>query len=181
MSRFWPETLADMPADRKYSIRSYGYAFQKNKQAIVSIADYAGATSNERAVIIAMAMIETTTLSADDRDRSKDTRTDGSANVSLFNLNVDLVLRLGYAGDTRWLNSQAALPTAVGLILKGLRRMGVVPFLNYVRGGYTAWKDGKSYDAYGYRNAIATMLRLIDEQPCLLYDDRRIDIDLKHV
>ena len=64
----------------------------------------------------------------------------------------------------------------VGLIDKGIDNWGVTRMLNFVRGGRDAFNDGVSYGATDYRNAVATILRVIDMTPSLMKDDRRVEI-----
>ena len=52
--------------------------------------------------------------------------------------------------------------------------------LNFVRGGRTAFIDGVSYDAAGYRNAVATILKVISNTASLMTDDRRVEINVPH-
>ena len=65
--------------------------------------------------------------------------------------------------------------------MRGVSTWGVTKLLDYIRGGYTAFIDGKSYDVWNYKNTIATMLKVIDMKPSILHDDMRIDIFLKDV
>lgn len=181
MTRYWSEWLPNMPADCAYHLSSYGDRLRGNKAVLLRACRDAGVSVSLQALLMGMAMVETTSLSAADRDASKDGCTDGSANVSLFNLSVDLVTQLGYSGDASWLNTRDGLARAVGLLAEGVRRWGVVRLLNFVRGGRRGFEDGVSYDCYGYRNTIATMLRVIDAQPAVMWDDRRVEIDLAHV
>lgn len=133
-----------------------------------------------RALMMAMAMIETLHLSPGERDKTKDKNTDKSANASIFNLSEDMLNQLGYYGDIHLLDPLAALLAVVGLINRGIDLWGVTRMLNFVRGGRTAFNDGMSYGAAEYRNAVATILKLIDMSPTLMSDDRRVEIDVPH-
>jgi hypothetical protein len=63
----------------------------------------------------------------------------------------------------------------------GSANSGVSAVLDFVRGGQTAFKDGKSYDASAYRRAIKTILSYFDKDHRLMSDDRRVWIDVKYV
>lgn len=187
MTKYWSEMLPKMPADCEYKLTSYGETLRINKGIFNDACSAKGVSPAHRALFLCMAMLETTHLTADQRDMSKDACSHGSANVSLFNLNVDMIKRLGYYTNNQGQNTICELnhvhniPKVIDIIQRGLKEWGVERLLNFVRGGYTAFIDGKSYDVYNYRNTIATMLKVIDMYPTLLYDDKRIDIYLKHV
>lgn len=179
MTRYWSELLSDTPADCVYKITRYGDLLAYNKRKIIAAIPI-GAPPSFGALLIAMAMVETTTLSSADRDASKDTRGD-AANVSLFNLSLDLVKCLGYTEDPWIFNDAKNLSELTQLLWGGMQKWGVHALLNFVRGGRTGFQDHHSYDCAGYRRTIATMLKLIDADPSLLTDNRRIEIELRHV
>ena len=182
MTQYWSDLLPSMPADRAWNINQYGPALQANKAHFWASCSRVGVRGAMCALLLAMAMLETNTLSPAERDTSKDGREDGAENLSMFNLNVDMVRRLGYQGeDPRELNAPDALPAVIGYLDRGAREWGVDRMLNYVRGGWTAFIDGYSYGAWAYRNAVATILRRFDADPELLHDDRRVDVHLEHV
>lgn len=181
MTRFWSDLLPGMPAACAYTVTPYGPELARNKAALAAACREAGATPDQAALFLAMAMIETTLLSPEQRDASKDGRADGSENVSIFNLSVDLVRRLGWCGDPRALNAASQLPAVLRLLARGASSWGVERLLDYVRGGYTAFVDGTSYGARDYRDTVATVLRVLDAQPQLFSDDRRVNVELAHV
>jgi hypothetical protein len=179
MTRFWSELLPNEPADRKFSVHAY-QGLQRNKMKLnVAHESVKPGFVSTQALLMAMAMVETTTLSGEDRDRSKDGGP--SENVSMFNLSVDLVRELGYHGPPQFLNDEFRLSEVVTLVNVGLRKWGCPAFLDFVRGGRTAFQDHVSYDAAGYRNTVATILRLFDARPELMWNDQRVEIDLRHV
>jgi hypothetical protein len=165
----------------EFSITSYGSVLQANKKKLNEAFVKCRTTPSHRALFVAMAMVETNTMSITERDGSKDGRKDGAANVSIFNLSEDLVVRIGYAKPPRTLNDPKTLPEAVCLLQDGIKKFGLVPLLNFVRGGYTGWVTGTAYGASDYRRTIASIIHVIDAQPKLLTDDRRVEIYLKHV
>jgi hypothetical protein len=151
----------------------------------------AGIREERRALMLAMAQIEAYLLEPKQIDHSKDDFPDKSENVSVFNLNEDMLIELGYRLDAsanekkyreliRELNNDGALPMVVGLLNQAFDKWGVVKTLCFVRGGRKAFKDGKSYDAHNYLKAVATSLRLMDEDPGWLVDDRRIEMTVVH-
>lgn len=171
-----PNDRANMP----FRLTNYGQPLVRGKAALHNGFRVCNTSLPHRALILSMGMIETNTLNTADRDRSKDNRTDGSANVSLFNLNVDMVVRLGYRRP--WdLNDPRRIPDAVCLIQRAIRRWGLIRTLNYVRGGYTAFMDGRSYGAGDYRRTVKTTLAAIDRDSRLMRDGRRVEIMLPHV
>ena len=164
-----------------YQITNYGTTLQMNKSNLAATLDAAGATPQEKALVIAMAMQETTLMSINQRDANKD-RTP-SANVSILNVNFDMLTRLGYTTKD-WgasLNAPIQLVTVVGYLLKAFRSWGIQSTLNYQRGGYTAFQDGVSYGAAEYRNAIVTIYNKIASDMALETDGRRIEINVRGV
>jgi hypothetical protein len=179
MTKFWTELLPKLPADRQINLTHYGSLLQQNKNILNTVINSQVTAPYFQALLIAMAMIETTTMTSDNRDCSKDGTV--SANISLFNLSIDLLQTLGYKNDPLLLNNIANLPIIVQLLKLGFDKWGCESLLNYVRGGRTAFNDGHSYDAYGYRNTVATILRQFDKDPTLLWNDVRVEIVLQHV
>jgi hypothetical protein len=169
------------PASLPFTINDYGFILRFNKQRLCMVTDAAGIPPHLKALMVAMAMQESTTMSSVDRDATKDGDGD-AANVSLFNLSIDLVRHIDLAVDPWSLNQACNLPVVVvRLIQSGIRKWGIERFLNFVRGGCTAFNDGHNYGAAEYREGIATILRQIDRDPSLLTDDRRVDVCVPHV
>lgn len=173
--------LPNTPADRPWQISAYGNTLLANKGKLWAAFEAVHVPSHLRSLFLAMAFLETRTLSASERDMSKDSRTDGAANVSIFNLSVDMVRRLGYTHDVSALNEDGALHDVVALLVRGVQEWGIERLLNYVRGGWTAFQDGASYGADAYRRTIATLMYVIDTAPNLMHDDRRAEVHLAHV
>lgn len=171
------------PGDLVCPVTPYGPALARNKAAVYAACNACGGGLDECALVVAMAMLETTFMNVTQRDASKDWRVDGSANVGLWNLNIDLVAALNYTADPWTLNAQTpqVLAATAGALLRGLRVWGQVRLLNFARGGRTAFVDGWSYDAWGYRNAIKTIVDRIRRDPGLLLDGRRVDCPLAPV
>ena len=154
---------------------------QNNKAKLEAAINATDASQSERALVVAMAMLETTDMDPSQRDGSKDGT--ASANVSILNLNADMVISLGYQGSDNGasLNNPANLSQAVKLLLHGFRTWGIPQTLNFQRGGRTAFNDGVSYGAAAYRSTIATIYGQIAADASLLNDGRRIEVYLVHV
>jgi hypothetical protein len=181
MSTYWKSLLPAMSANASYKIASYGAVLRSNKAQLILAFVASKITDERRALMTAMAMIETNTMSPSERDASKDKNTDKSANASIFNLSEDMLNQLGYTGNIHLLDPLPALPDVVRIIDKGINTWSVTPMLNFVRGGRTAFKDGVSYGVSDYRNAVATILKVFDSDNSLLGDERRVEIYVKHV
>jgi hypothetical protein len=162
-----------------YKLHAYA-GLAANKKVLNAAFDSAGTPAPLRTLFLAMAMLETTTLSSAQRDDSKDSQ-GVCANVSLFNLSIDLVRYLGYRGDPWGLNAASALPEVVRLLRAGVDKYGRDRLLNFVRGGRTAFNDGHSYGAAEYRRTIATIEGVLARDPSLAWDDRRVEVYLCHV
>lgn len=180
VTNYWKLLLPGMSANHQYKITSYGAALKANKERLHAAFNACGIRDEWRALMLAMAMIETNTMSPSERDATKDRRTDKAANASIFNLSEDMLNQLGYQGNIHVLDPLASLPIVVGLIDKGINMWGVTRMLNFVRGGRTAFNDGVSYGAADYRDAVATILKVFDMFPALMTDDRRVEIYVPH-
>lgn len=102
-----------------------------------------GCTSQERAVMLAMAMQESNDM--DSTDTSKG-HSSGSSNFSPFNLNADELSHLGCdmgcAQSLGQYSTDYNIPKAVGFVIQGLRGSalgGACDFLNYHRDGSSGW------------------------------------------
>ena len=128
-----------------------GSSLATNQAAASQQLNALGATPQEKAICMAVGMQETQNMSVGERDASKDGSS--GANVSAFNLNADMLKKLG-CPDPQALNDPSKQGEALGYMLKAIRTWGTEGFLNYQRGGSTGFQDGQSYDCAGYRSAI---------------------------
>lgn len=183
MTCFWKDILPNTSAGLKYSVSSYGNQLESNKASLKKafIALNLGTDTGLFALMTSMAMLETTSMSVSDRDSSKDKTLNGSANYSMFNLSEDLLLYIGFDGNLQDLNCASKLSLVVQQISIGIHKLGTERFLNFVRGGRKGFLDGTSYGVNEYRSTIATILSVIDKDPSLLTDCRRVNINLAHV
>jgi hypothetical protein len=165
---------------KPFKIVSYGADLVANKNKLVMAFKQNKVSFDIQVLLLAMGMLETNTLSSAYRDTSKDSQ-GCSANVSLWNLSLDLVKRLGFTGDPWSLNNPAMIPTVVKLLVWGVVNMGVNNLLNFVRGGATGYRDGVSYGVGEYRDTIATIVSVIKNNTSLMTNDRRVEVFLKHV
>lgn len=179
--RAYSTLLPGTPANLHYKITSYGKDLERNKRAIVTAAKAKGVSQELTALLIATGFQETTKMTAAQRDASKDANKDGSANYSLWNLSQDLIQRVGYKGDLALLNKDSQVPVVIDLIMKGIKKYGVVKYLRFVRAGATGLESPTAYGSPVFLSSIATMLRVIDNHPQLLTNDKRIEIDVPHV
>jgi hypothetical protein len=171
-----------------YDLVSYGKVLKDRKAFLMRMFEQHGIREERRGLMLAMAMIETAHLSPKEIDHSKDYFKDKSANASIFNLNLHMLQELGYPIDDknieevlRKLNDDAGLPMVVGLLNQAFESdWKVVGTLCWVRGGETAFKDHSKFEAHQYLRAVATSLRLMDKDPLLLVDDRRIQMNVHH-
>jgi hypothetical protein len=164
-----------------YRLADYGQELVKNKAILEKAFKENSIPDDRSAVMLAMAMLETNTLCVEHRDASKDDRTDGAANVSLFNLNIDMIRYIGFNDDFASMNMQENVGRIVYIINQAFGAWGIERTLNFVRGGRTAFVDGVSYGAPEYRNVISTITNAILADPALRTDSRRVEIYLQHV
>ena len=164
-----------------YNIQDYGDELRNNKNFLVQVLQGQHASLSDQVLVVAMAMQETNHMSPDERDASKDGTP--SANISVLNLNIDMLRSAGYNGndDGAAMNNQQNLGLPVWYLLHAVNIWGLSPTLNFQRGGRTAFEDGVSYGAADYRNSIATIYNAISNDMSLLTDSRRVVVDLDHV
>jgi hypothetical protein len=136
--------------------------------------------NNIRVLLLAMAMLEINTLDINEHDTSKDGNTDGSANVSIFNLNMDMITLLGYKENTEFLNHPKNLSTIVGILHNAFETWGIDKTLNFIRGGHSGFNDGISGGCVDYRNTITTIYYANQSDLTFLYDSCRVNLYLAH-
>jgi hypothetical protein len=161
------------------------------KAFFVNVFKNCGISRERQALMLSMALIENATLDEKKIDHSKDDKNDFSFNVSLFNLNGDMLQQLGFRSQIKDakalrefaepLNKYGNLWMAVGFLNKAFDKWGVIRTLYFIRGGRDAFVDGESYLPEPYMQAVATSLRLMDEDPKWLADDRRYNMVVPHV
>lgn len=162
-----------------YKKTRYGNMLSNNKFKIQQAFKNLKIDYDLRVLFMSMAMIETCHMSSDERDKSKDNTP--SQNISLWNLNLDLVKSLGYNGNLSHLNTDAGIITIIKLLNRAVNIWNVNALLNYTRGGQCGFKDGISYGCKDYRDTVATIFKVLSENEKLMFDDSRIEINLYHV
>jgi len=180
--------LPGAQANRKYTIGDYGDVLSDNKWHVTKAFKDNKLSPELRHMFFGMAFQETDHMTAAERDTTKDWRKDGSANWTLWNLSEDILVDMGYRATPgkdrdlfRKLNDKKQLSAVVALMQEGVKKWGARSFLSYVRGGYTAFQDGTSYDVNSFVDSIATHMRVLQDDPDLFWDTRRTEIPLKHV
>jgi len=138
-------------------------------------------TGEEKRIIIAVAMQETQHMDISEHDGDKKSL---STNVSILNINYDMLHKLGYRGKNfgEALNRPAGLKTAVSYATKAMRTWTAKKFLDFHRGGRTGFDDPRLLGTQEYRNAIAAMMPLLRDNVALASkNDKRIQIDVEHL
>ena len=164
------------PADKTAPVKDYGNNYGNNKRRHVAALQKAGLYDAYLALAVAIGMQETNTFDPADYDHTK---TGDSTNYSAFNFNRDMMTRQGIQLSNN-MNTWAGIDSVAAACKKMVTNYGVNGFLNYERGGYQAWKDGVSYDAAGYRNSIASIVRYLENDRSLLTDNRRVEMSTPH-
>lgn len=138
-----------------------------------------------------LGMQETTLLDVNQRDNSKD-QTD-AANATILNMNYDMVKKgAGYTGSRQQFladlnNGEAGLKAGLKLLITCFDNtnskppFGIIPTLNYHRGGYTGFIDPSKYGCQEYRDAITTIYNKFNDDPDLLNDSRRVEVYVQGV
>lgn len=183
------------PVDHHFN--AYGAELADNKAKINAALDHAGATLNEKAFVMGMAMIETTTMAG--HDTSKDTPrniADGSVNTSAFNMNLAMIEGARKYGGTLSgvpgydrnidLNDPKNLNEAVKVFLGGMRTHGTEAWVAGHRGGFPAAQrqldagtaitsDADREYFQKFYDVAATNYEAILKDPRLLTNDMRVD------
>lgn len=179
---YFPQLQISTTSTLNYTLSDYGNELIYNKAKLINAFNNVSLYDNNiRALIMSMAMLETNTLNTTSRDTSKDKNTDGSTNVSLFNLNVDMIQSLGYNYTNEYMNDPDNLDSVINIIIRAFMTWGFDKTLNFVRGGRKGFVDSKSYGSEDYRNTIVSIMNAILKDQDLMHDSRRVEIYLNHV
>ncbi len=174
------QLLPGVTANARVDLKWYGWKIAKNKKVINAAFDACKIVPARRALLMSMAFLETTLLTADQRDGSKDGRGDPhDDNVSLWNLSLDLVMYVGYRDNPWLLNSDPAKAACV--LNTAFDKFGIQRTLHFVRGGRTAFNDGRSFGAQRFVQVIASIMKAVDANPSLMTDKRRAEAYLEPV
>lgn len=173
------QLLPGVPTDMPFKMVSYGDVLKTNKEVLHQALNKQNVVAPNRFLIFSLAMVETSTMSISQKDSSKDHRTDGAINYSIFNLNLDMIQRVGYSKDPKLLDND--IPDAIGIIQTAIGRWGVRDTLDFIRGGNTTFVDHVSFGADRFRRTVSTILNELDKNNELLHNDIRVEIDLEHV
>lgn len=172
----------DARGDCAHTLVDYGDELKNNKALLNAALIKANILDRNVCILLmSMAMLETTTLNTAHRDTTKDDCTNGATNVSLFNLNTDMIKELKFSYTNDFLNDPKNLYVIVHILITAIRLWGVNRLLNFVRGGRTAFNDGHSYGAADYRNTILSIYKVVKSDISLMTDSRRVQIYLQHV
>jgi hypothetical protein len=144
-SNYLTQLLPGVPPDMPFKLVSYGDALKTNKEHLHQAMNKQNVAGPHRFLFMSLAMLETNTMSITQKDSSKDLTQDGSANFSIFNLNLDMILRTGYSKDPKLLDND--IPGAIGIIQNAIQRWGIRDTLDFIRGGNTTFLDHTSFGA----------------------------------
>lgn len=153
-------------------IKTKVHSIHKTKQQILSVAKKESATSEEKALLLAVASIETEDFS--NNFPVGDNKSGDAYNVSLYKMNVGMIKDIDPAINPSELQNNMKLATQV--MLKGVRKFGVNKFLTYHRGGAGAF-DGKipGKDIKPYVDAVKKIAEKYLEDPKQLSPDTTDD------
>jgi hypothetical protein len=176
-----------------YKLQAYD-KLDVGKQRVLAAARQQNCTDAYCVLLLAMAMIETTTLDSHDKDaadRRKAAATDKSVNFGIFNLNQDQIGRTLLYGPSptvaalTFLNTNGGVFDAVRIILKSFSLWGIRDTLSFHRAGgsafdnpYTPW----TLDIANYHNAIRRGVEQLDyNQTSMLTNNVRVEMVVKAI
>ncbi len=182
-----------------------GSTLQTNKNRLVTIARGKGLPDNLVSLLLAYAFIETSTLSANDRDKTKDPgggnySSVGAINYGLFNINYDMITATGVVNDTvlkptePWnsplnFDTDYGVSTLVDIVLTGMCMWGIDRYVSYVRGGQTLFNDTTDYTSnfsggfkvMVFKTGLTRTIEAILSDTTLLTDSRRVGLNIPYV
>jgi hypothetical protein len=174
-----------------------------NKTQFVRVMRSKGLSQQLQGFLLAFAMIETGTLTVRERDALKDWQS-GAENFTLFNINTSMINdtlakdpelagRVGplLPPPQSKLNedSDAGISLAIDVVLKGIEVFGMDKYVSYLRGGVTLFNDNTDYrnDSFGgfyvrvFKCGFSKIAEMIESDPSLLVDDRRVALCIPYV
>jgi hypothetical protein len=148
-----------------------------NKQKVNLALTEGKASLEERALVLAIASIETENFAVD--YPSGDNKTGDAYNVSIYKLNVGLVKKLTTTSP-QILHTDVRKATLV--VLNGIRTLGCHSFLTNNRGGAGAF-TGKvpMNDINPYIEGIKKLQQLYLDNPSFMFNDKRFTIEVKPI
>jgi hypothetical protein len=177
----------------------------ENKARILRVCKTLAVPSALYQLIIAYAFIETETLSASQRDTTKDPSGanfmgTGAINYGCFNLNYALLKDVGMTDDVlkpaspreSVLNKDVEEGVAILIkcILKGVELWGIDRYVSYLRGGTTLFNDPRDYSAdlgggpfkvTVFKCGLNRICRMIQEDEKLYTDQNRVAVNIPWV
>ena len=167
-----------------------------NKAKMVKVMKAKKLSDTLIAFLLAFAMIETTHLTVEERDKTKD-GSGGSANYTVFNLNQQMIEETlaarpalkALVGDIKDVpnsklnkDTEEGLSLGIDLTLAGIEEFGLDPYISYLRGGKTLFSDKTDYrnkDCGGFlvkvfKCGFSKIADMILKDPKYVTDGRRI-------
>jgi hypothetical protein len=193
--------------DGQITTYTVGPALATNKKRIIAICQNLNLPKSFQKMLIAYAFIETETLAASQRDSTKDPGKpnfcgQGGVNYGFLNLNYAMLKDIGVVDDGVLLpdrpwdsplnqdGSDDGIKMLVTSVSKGIEMWGLDRYVSYVRGGTTLFNDSADYtsDPRGgtfkvtvFKTGFSVLIKMLDEDECLLTDDRRVCLSIPWV
>lgn len=197
-AKVWQSSLANAQPLGGDHIKSYGKSLMRNKNALLQGLKEAGANPALTNVVMGVAMQETNEMRVGQRDSSKDNKTDGSKNYSPLNINEDMIRRIygdkadGVLSVMNGNDDAASLKAAARFFKDATQRWGIDKTLVFLRSGSGAFNNYNPDEGYkpGYLESdkttreyfdhVARIVKNLQNDPKLLRDGRRVEIDTTH-
>ena len=179
---------------------------KENKGRLVAVMNQLVVPQGLQRLLVAYAFVETGTMSASERDTTKDPgganfMGTGAINYGLFNLNYSMMKDIGLVGDdvlqpnnpaASVLNqdSTEGVKLLVQNVVAGMEKWGVDRYVSYVRGGGTLFNDATDYssDMSGgrfkvtvFKTGLSKLCQALQEDVSLLTDSRRMCLNIPWV
>lgn len=154
-------------------IRTEAEGLKNVKRQILLTADEMNATDKEKAIVLAIASIETENMSIDYPEG--DNKSGDAYNVSIYKMNVGMIRNIDRSVNPSDIHLDNKKATKV--VISGIRKFGLDKFLIYHRGGESAFNStSNGAEIMSYIEAIKTIAKKYKESPNQLNSYKTDDI-----
>jgi len=140
-----------------------------------------------RSLIQALFGAESQTMYDASGNAQRDTSKDGTSamNYSPLNMNQAMLKKIKFNGNPAMLNSASNINLTVATLLTAIQKLGLNGFMNFQRGGGSAYANPSKYQAKykipQYLNGIYNMMVQFQKDPTLWTDGRKVWANIPHV
>lgn len=159
----------------------------KNKQALQRACNDLGINDlKTRAFIFTVFTVESEQMYHSNGEAQRDTGKDGdklAKNVSPVNMNIDMLNMIGFNGNPNNLNKLSNIKETVKTVLLAVKKLGLEGFLNFHRGGRTAYNNphNNPYKVPEFKDGIYNIMQKYVQDTSLFEDGRKVWAQISYV